>query len=131
MKDELMRSPSIQPAKLPDDFARRVIAQARREQYQRRVRFRIATAVCAMVIVALIPLSRTPHSPRPNPGASDSSPIAWQDDAIEASSAQLAAATAPDDVSDYLMPNATRVVNFADYDSEASWQYDPDWANRS
>ena len=133
MKDETMRSESIRGAKLPDDFARRVIAQARREQSERRVRFRVAVAACATLIVAVISMTRTRDLLRHNLDAPDSSAIAWQsnsqddsDNAIDAASAQLAAAAAPDDVSDYLMPNARQVGNFANYAADASWQYDPD-----
>ncbi len=133
-----MHSESIRPTALPDDFAHRVIAQARREQYARRVRFRVAAAACATLIVALISMSRVRDSRRHNFGAPDSSAIAWQDnaqdysgDSIDAASAQLAAAAAPDEVGDYLMPNATQVGNFANDGSYGSWQYDPDWTNQS
>jgi hypothetical protein len=146
MKDELMRSDSMGednlPDKLPDDFARRVIAQARREQYEHRVRFRVAAAACATLIVALISMTRVRDARRHNFEAPDSSVVAWQDnaqdysgdsqdysgDSIDAASAQLAAATSPDDVSDYLMPGALRVANFGSDDSDV-WQYDPDWSD--
>jgi hypothetical protein len=145
MKDETMRSESIRGTELPDDFARRVIAQARREQYERRVRLRVVAAACATLIVALISMTRVRDARRHNFEAPDSSAIAWQDnaqdysgdsqdysrDSIDAASAQLAAAAAPDEVGDYLMPNATQVGNFANYASDVSWQYDADWTNQS
>ena len=125
-----MRSPSTREAQLPDDFPQRVIAQARREQHQRRVRYRLAEAACTILIVALIPLSRALDMRRHQVDPRNAL-IAWQDDSFADPSAQLAAATSPDDVGDYLMPNATRVSNFAHNYADAPWQYDPDWTDRS
>ena len=144
-----MRSASIREAGLPDDFPKRVIAQARREQHHRRVRLRLAAAACATLFVAIIPLTRILNARRQTSGAPASSALAWQDysqdypdpsqyysgNAVPSASAQLAAATSPDNVSDYLMPDAMRIGNFADNfandDSDAPWQYDSDWSSRS
>jgi hypothetical protein len=118
-----MSSPLLPEIDLPDDFARRVIGQARREQQKRRHRLRIAAA--ALLAVGLIPLSRLADSRRHNFGGGDSSALAWQQDSAEAT--QLAAAAEPDEVSDYLTPEATRVTSFTAAYSDAGWRDDSDW----
>jgi len=103
---------------LPYDFAHRVIVQARREQAQRRSR--LAAAASLVLLLGLVPLSRFL---RANPTAP--SELAWQDDSAKAT--QLAEATAPAEVSDYLAPDTVRVSRWSASYSEASWQTDSDW----
>lgn len=120
----MMDPRSLQEIDLPGDFAPRVIAIARREQHRRRVRFRLAAAAGATLLVALIPLSRLRNH---RTDLRDSATMTWQEDAVEA--AQLADATSPDEVTDYLVPNTTRVGEFAAAYTDAAWQYDSDWAS--
>ena len=122
MNDE-PKAVSILPGHdFPDGFARSVIAQARREQYRRRLRLRLAAAACVALVIGLIPLK---HVRRPNSDTASSSAITWQDDSAEAK--RLAAATETSDVSDYLVPDASRVSNWSGSYSDASWQDDSDW----
>ncbi len=122
MNDE-PKAASIVPGRdFPDGFARSVIAQARREQYHRRLRSRLAAAACVALVIGLIPLS---HFRRPNSNTASSSAITWQDDSAEAT--RLAAATETTDVSDYLEPDASRVRNWSRSYAEVSWQDDSDW----
>ncbi len=118
MNDKTMSSAVLPEEHFPDDFAHRVIVQARREQAQRRSRF--AAAASLILLLGLIPLS---HFLRENPTAP--SEVAWQD--YSAKATQLAEATAPAEVSDYLAPDSVRVNNWSASYSEASWQADSDW----
>ncbi|MFZ0889491.1 MAG: hypothetical protein WA005_13640 [Candidatus Binataceae bacterium] len=117
---------------LPGDFARRVIAKARLEQRQRRIRRRVAAAVCAVLVTATISLAAFMHSGR-NPLAShESRPMAqagWQEQSLEEARAyQLAQETEPNQIGDYLLPGAGALTEFAYAYTDASWQYDPNWS---
>jgi hypothetical protein len=129
MRNENTYSRPSRVTDLPDDFPRRVIAQARFEQRQRRHRRYLAAAALATLIVAAIPFttlikpSGEDQLPR-DPDATAQS--GWQGRSLEA---QLASATAPAGIGDYLMPNAAPLGNFA-ASYTGYWQYDPSWPER-
>ena len=119
MNDNVTR-PFERPGEhFPDDFARRVIVKARDEQSQRRRR---GVAVASLILMmALLPLG---HALRLTPEVAAQSEVAWQDYSSKAT--ELAAATAPDELSDYLAPEAVRMNQWSGGYSDASWQYDSD-----
>lgn len=121
MNDEPQAVSVVPGHDFPDGFARSVIAQARREQYHRRLRSRLAAAACVALVIGLIPLS---HFRRPNFDTASSPAITWQDDSAEA---PRLAAVETNDVSDYLMPDASRMSNWSGSYADASWQDDSDW----
>jgi hypothetical protein len=144
MNDEkLDRLPWPAP-ELPDDFARCVIARARVEQRRQRVRHRTISA--AMLLVATLPLAMLLRSTRDQfasrelatrppirthayaldaQGAAESATRGQGQDA--AGEEQLAHAAAPDQLSDYLMPNTAPLRAYAAAYSDAAWSYDPSW----
>jgi hypothetical protein len=129
MNDETLdRLPSPAP-ELPDDFARRVIARARVEQRRQRVRHRAIAA--AMLLVAALPLAMLLRPPRVELASREvppSPPISTQAYALDAvGDEQLARAAAPDQLSDYLMPNSAPLRAYAAAYSDAAWNYDPSW----
>jgi hypothetical protein len=129
MNDDTLHGPSPAP-ELPDDFARRVIARARLEQLRQRVRRRIAIAA-AMLLVAALPLARLLHPTRVQLASRDVSttmqtiPRVYALDTSD--NEQLARAVAPDQLSDYLMPNTAPLRAYAATYSDAAWNYDPNW----
>ncbi|HLW71622.1 MAG TPA: hypothetical protein VKS22_13495 [Candidatus Binataceae bacterium] len=128
MKDETVRSIPMPEVVLPVDFARRVIARARLEQRRQLVRRRMIAA--AVAVFAVLPLARS-WEPAQNlayrPGAGA---LAQTGDeaSTEQFSEDLSRTAAPEQVSDYLMPNTAPLRTFAAY-SEASWNYDPSWTS--
>ena len=122
MNDKIKTSSALAGQDFPDNFARGVIARARREQSQRRLRARIVAGSCVVLMLGLVPLHRLVGQ---QPDTTSSAALAWQDDSAEAT--QLAEATAPDEVSDYLAPETTRLSNGLGSYADVSWQYDSDW----
>ncbi len=118
MNDKTMSPGGLPGEHFPDDFPHRVIVQARHEQSQRRSRF--AAAASLVLLLGLVPLS---HFLRAN--STVPSEFAWQD--YSAKATQLAEATAPAEVSDYLAPDSVRVNNWSASYSETSWKADSDW----
>lgn len=125
MKDEPFYGLPL-PGSFPEDFARRVIAQARAEQHRQRVRRRYALAAAMLVIVA-IPLATLLGPKRDQLASRDSSTSAPFNDST--ADEQLTQAMAPDQPSDYLVPNTAPLRAFTASYSDASWNYDPSWTS--
>jgi hypothetical protein len=125
----------FQAPELPDDFARRVIAKARAVQRHRQIAGRIVAGMTVMLLTFAIPLANrissrngtlsVHHSP-----VSDTLASYRQDD-DETDALRLAEAVSPDAVGDYLMPNTSALTQFDTTYSDASWDYDSDWAASS
>jgi hypothetical protein len=117
---------------MPDDFARRVIRRARAEQRRQRLRRGYAFAVAILLITA-IPLATLlgpTHDQLATRNGSATGPLGSQSDPFDtADAAQLAQATAPDQLSDYLMPNTAPLRTFTATYSDAAWNYDPNWTS--
>lgn len=143
--DFLSRANLAKTPELSANFARRVIVEARAVQRRRRLRGRMAGGVAVILLAAIIPrathLPWAPHLPWANrlgsplvhlaasgSPAYDASyrPAGDQTDAFA-----LAETADPDAVGDYLIPNASALAQFAAGYSDASWEYDPDWAGDS
>jgi hypothetical protein len=111
MKAKLPVQPLFEPS-LPDDFATRVIARARFEQRRTRLRRRLSAAG---------------GGPSSAPArVSEVSYNAWEQSDLTAETYQLALATDPDRVADYLVPSAASLADLSDapYATDISWQND-------
>ncbi|MGH7841044.1 MAG: hypothetical protein ACREQD_02935 [Candidatus Binataceae bacterium] len=129
MKNETIWEASLPEPILPDDFARRVIAQARLEQHRQLIRRRVIAA--AVVVVAVLPFARPWELLRIN-HRSGNLPFAQAEDNATPNAQfteTLGQATPPAQVSDYLMPDAAPVRSFAAAYSDAAWDYDPSWTS--
>src|SRR5271155_2568832 len=112
MNDETARSLTTPELLLPDDFARRVIVQARLEQRRQWLRHRVLAA--AVVMVAVLPLVRS-WERAPNLAHRS---IAIAQTGEEARADQFTEdlpVAAPEQVSDYLMPDSAPFRTFAAY----------------
>lgn len=107
---------------LPDDFARRVISRAREVRRQRTKRRRI-TAAAAVLLIAGFPLSLLMRSNYYSPVTSQETFSTAQipSSTLDADYDQIARADEPAQLSDYIMPSAASVTNFADNYSDALW----------
>jgi hypothetical protein len=119
---------------LPGDFAWRVIVKARAERRKRQTRHHIAAAgVCAVLMVAAIPIAGFMRSTHSNLASREASALAQrgqQDQSLEEANVdQVAQATKPDEIDDYLIPNTAALTEFASAYTDASWHYDPSWSD--
>jgi hypothetical protein len=130
MNDDTLHGPLPAP-ELPDDFAHRVIARARVEQRRQRIRQR--TIAAAMLLVAALPLARLLHPTGVQLASRDVSTTTQTIPRVYAldtsDNEQLARAAAPDQLSDYLMPNTAPLRAYAAAYSDAAWNYDPSWTS--
>jgi hypothetical protein len=131
MKDETVRSVTtpellLPEMSLPDDFARRVIARARLEQRRQSIRRRV---LAVAIVLAVLPFA---HSLELAPNlAQRANPSALAQTGDEARTEQFSEdlpTAAPEQVSDYLMPDTAPLRTLAAY-SDASWNYDPSWTS--
>ena len=121
MNDNSNASSAFGEHAFPDDFARRVITQAHRERAQRRRRGMAATSL--IILIALLPLNRVLQ--RTHGGATQAD-LAWQD-YYSTKATELADATAPAQISDYLAPETARMTHWSGVYAEASWPDDSAW----
>jgi hypothetical protein len=129
VKTRLQNRPSLIEPSLPEDFAQRVIAQARHEQHRGRVRRRIAAGGGAGLLALLLMFSAYSRyfrtGLRPTPNSEVTADDSLDQSNLSAETDQLAIATAPADLDDYLMPNAAAFRNFdSAYTGDALWQDD-------
>jgi hypothetical protein len=130
MKAKLPVQPLFEPS-LPDDFATRVIARARFEQRRTRLRRRLSAAGGAGLLAVTLALSGYLRDVRSGPSSaparvSEVSYNAWEQSDLTAETYQLALATDPDRVADYLVPSAASLADLSDapYATDISWQND-------
>ncbi len=127
MKTKTHKPPQFAEPSLPDDFPQRVIARARYEQHRRRVRRRIVAGGGAGLLALILVFSgysryqRTALRPAPNSEVTADNSLDQPNLTDETD--QLAIATAPAALDDYLMPNAAALRNF-DSAYTALWQDD-------
>ena len=119
---------------LPDDFARRVIIKARAEQRKRQTRRHITAAgVCALLMASAIPISSFMQSRRINLASREAPALVHSEQQElsmdEAGAYQIAQETEPEEIGDYLMPNAAALTDFVSAYTDASWHYDPGWSD--
>jgi hypothetical protein len=117
---------------LPEDFAWRVIVTARSERRKRQTRRHIVAAgVCAVLMVSAIPIAgfmRSTHSDLASREASALAQSGPQDQSLEEANVdQIAQATKPDEIDDYLIPNTAALTEFTSAYTGASWHYDQWW----
>ncbi len=114
VKTRLQNRPSFVEPSLPDDFAQRVIAQARHEQHRRRVRRRIAAAGSAGILALMLVFSGYSRylriDLRPAPDSEVTADNSLDQSNLTAETDQLAIATAPANLDDYLMPTAAALA---------------------
>jgi len=132
VEDFLSRANLANAPELPDNFARGVIVKARAVQRRRQIGSRIAAGVALILLAAFLPWAIRPRAPLANLAQShapahEALASSWQA-ADRTNALRLAAADNPDAVGDYLMPGTSALRQFASGYSDASWNYDPNWA---
>jgi hypothetical protein len=129
VKTRPQNRPSFIGPSLPDDFAQRVIARARHEQHRQHVRRRIIAGGGAGLLALLLMFSGYSRyfriGLRPTPNSEVTADNSLDQSNLSSETDQLAIATAPADLDDYLMPNAAALRNFdSAYTADALWQDD-------